>query len=554
LNKHHIIHDTDRDGWGSAALLLSSLGPENCKIYPTGEKDIRKLLGSLQPEPTDNIWVLDIPAPPSWTGLELPKCSRLVWVDHHLAAWQNELPHGIEVHLPDSERPTTTMHMLIDLVLVKSSAAKEFATMICSDSGSSGWGAVFDGLSEEYPNVPIAEDDLRKHLAVAVAGVPVPNALGFALKKTESTRSTVQEVLDSAETRCLDNLVIIRVDEAHRIPLSRYSLAAGRQHPGKSIVLVHRKQRLYCGRDSSKPGFDFLRHFKSRGLDPKGHAYVCTVPVPVSQIEEEVDMLVATMKPDIEEIYTDSLKQTAFWAKRIRDELQPILDSHPGQVHFRPSAGGVAMIGLNPKLPQRGRSGFRNLVRVRKNFDELYGKYCLKREQGRSTPEKALQSFLIREAYQNGRKMRSINAASRGTDDPVELIFAVDEIPVLRKAKPRMVCDLLALRKTSNEEYRPVLLELKSDRMMKRLVDQVEGYAGVVDRHFDLFGDIFSALLGEQIRLIGKCEKWIVWPMAGDTEDPRQEEFAKKNIRVVGYERKGSDFLFRIGQGVYKNT
>jgi len=263
-------------------------------------------------------------------------------------------------------------------------------------------------------------------------------------------------------------------------------------------------------------------------------------------------MLVSVMKPDIVEIYTDSLKLTAFWANKIREELQPILDSHPGRVHFGPSASGVAMIGLHPDRPQRGRSGFRNLRRVRENFDKLYDKHCVKCEHGRSTPEKALQSFLIREAYLNGRRMRSINAASNGTDDPVELIFAMDEIPVLRKAKPRMVCDLLALRQICGDEYRPVLLELKSDRDMKRLVEQVEGYTSVVDRHGDLFGEIFSALLGKRIRLIGSCEKWIVWPLAGADSDPRQAELGSMNIRVVGYEQNGPEFSFRVGRGVVR--
>ena len=35
---HHVIHDTDRDGWGSAALMLASLEPGNCIIHPTVRK------------------------------------------------------------------------------------------------------------------------------------------------------------------------------------------------------------------------------------------------------------------------------------------------------------------------------------------------------------------------------------------------------------------------------------------------------------------------------------------------------------------------------------
>jgi hypothetical protein len=284
--------------------------------------------------------------------------------------------------------------------------------------------------------------------------------------------------------------------------------------------------------------------------DPKGHSYVCTVAILGSQIEEEVDMLIGIMEAKGKDRQREYLNKVVVWTEKIRDELQPVLDSHRGQVHFRPSSGGVAMIGLDPKRPQLGRSGFRNLKRLRENFDELYRKYCVDCSPGRGTPEKALQSFMIRDAYQNDRKLSSINEASKGTNNEVELIFAVDEIPVPLEGTKRIVCDVLALSRLPDGGYRPVLLELKSSRMMRKLVEQVESYADIVDRHSDLFGEIFSAMLDEKIHLVGSCEKWVVWPRAGKIEDPRQEELAKKGIRVVGYRQNSSESSFRVGPGV----
>ena len=59
--------------------------------------------------------------------------------------------------------------------------------------------------------------------------------------------------------------------------------------------------------------------------------------------------------------------------------------------------------------------------------------------------------------------------------------------------------------------HRP--LELKDARDMKRLIEQAEGFATLIDRYSDLFAQLYSALLGFEVRFRGPTEKWIV--MAG---------------------------------------
>jgi hypothetical protein len=122
------------------------------------------------------------------------------------------------------------------------------------------------------------------------------------------------------------------------------------------------------------------------------------------------------------------------WAGRIREQLGPVLEAHGDRVHFRPGSKGIAMVGLLPDRPQRGKSGLTKLDRVAQDFEELFAKYCRDVPQGRVTGEKALQSWLISEAYLNGRKLVLINAASSQTSDPVELVFVTDEIPLPYRA------------------------------------------------------------------------------------------------------------------------
>lgn len=248
---------------------------------------------------------------------------------------------------------------------------------------------------------------------------------------------------------------------------------------------------------------------------------------------------------DLRDLQRQRLRATVEWARKIRTTLQPVIDKHGDRVHFRPSSTGVAMVGLLPDRPQRGKSGITNLPRVVANFEPMFASHCRDIEHGRATGEKALQSYLIREAQKNGRLMIPINAASQGTDDPVELAFVTDEIP-LPVEEGKVVCDILALRRDGGRST-PVLLEVKDARKLTRLVEQVEGYAALMDEHAHLFAKLFEALLGKPVKFDGPTEKWIVWPAARERPEPRKHEVRTTGIRVVGYRLDGDRYQFSVG-------
>lgn len=243
----------------------------------------------------------------------------------------------------------------------------------------------------------------------------------------------------------------------------------------------------------------------------------------------------------------EHLGKVVGWAEKIEDELHELIWHHKMPVFFRPGANGVAMIGLTSDLPQRGRSGYRDLKALDEKFESQFLSYCVNVKQGRPTPEKMLQSFLIRTATRGSveRWMTPLNDASERTDAPVKLRFAVDEVPLKHNGK-KIVCDLLAVCEIPGGHV-PVVIELKSDRQMRRLVEQVTEYAALVDRHADLYALLFGVILHEEFTFVGPCEKWIVWPRAGTERDPREDEFAAEGIRVVGYEQDGLEFRFRVG-------
>lgn len=240
------------------------------------------------------------------------------------------------------------------------------------------------------------------------------------------------------------------------------------------------------------------------------------------------------------------LRVTIDWARKVRESLGQLQRVHGDRVHFRPASTGISMVGLLHDRPQRGKSGLTNLENLAANFEKLFEEHCLNVDQGRVTGEKALQSFLIREAYMNGRRMASLNAASVATDAPVDLWFITDEL-ALPVDDGKIVCDLLALRRDGGR-LTPVILELKDDRQLTRLVQQVDSYSRLMDEHAELFAELYGTILDEPVAFDGPSEKWIMWPSAGEERDPREAELAQQGIRVVGYTTGDSaGDRFRVG-------
>jgi len=280
---HHLIFDSDRDGWGSAALLLAELGPDACTLHPMRGKDAAAVLRDV---PGDcAALVLDLPAPATWEAV--PE-RTVTWVDHHVAAWGAPVPTWVRAVLPSNARPTTTMRLLVEAGLVGIPGAMTFVSAMCRRSPPFPWGLVIDAMRDGTPDV----EDLPQLLARAPRGEPVPAALLPLLRETEDRLGRVEALLDAAPTSQHGPVVRVDLADAQGIPLAQFSLAMARRYPGCLRVIVHRHGRLYAGRDSKGAGLDLIAHFRGRGLDPRGHAYVCTLAISSKRIDDEIANLV----------------------------------------------------------------------------------------------------------------------------------------------------------------------------------------------------------------------------------------------------------------------
>ena len=236
------------------------------------------------------------------------------------------------------------------------------------------------------------------------------------------------------------------------------------------------------------------------------------------------------------------LRLTTDWARRVREDLGGVLKEHLGQVHFRPASQGVAMVGLLPERPQRGRPGIRDLKRLARSFEARFHRDCVNVDQGRPTPEKRLQSWLLADAYRHIRELKPLTVGWGKTEE--KLLFVTDELLLLDDEGRRNVCDLLAFRTADGETGAPVVIELKTARQMTRLIEQVAGYASLVEEHAEGFERLYGAVLGREAWFTGPPEQWVVWPADTRRPDRRTAEFAGWGIKLIGYEEDGDSYRF----------
>jgi hypothetical protein len=290
-----IVHDTDRDGWGSVALLSAGLQPSAAVMRQVRDKqDVVDVLNRLPVANGDQIYVLDLPAPLRWERL-MRRDGVITWVDHHLSSWQKARPEWLNAVLPSDDKATTTMKLLVQAELVKLPNAMDFIRGLCRRSPPFDWGLLFDVLADGPPDV----ENFFSLLKLGPLGEPVPSSLSPWLRKSEETSRIVEKILAAAPTQVSNNFVVCTLADAKGIKLRLYSIELERRHPGCVRVLVHRNQLLYVGRDSAKRAPDLLAHFRKRGLSASGHPYVCFVKLRAAQIDAEIAALRAVAQAGV---------------------------------------------------------------------------------------------------------------------------------------------------------------------------------------------------------------------------------------------------------------
>ena len=230
------------------------------------------------------------------------------------------------------------------------------------------------------------------------------------------------------------------------------------------------------------------------------------------------------------------IQALASGAQRLRSLVGQPLPALDDQMYLRPGPSGCTAVSVDPgRRPQQG------LIRPWAGADLGVWKRDLLRtlaerdaQPTRVMPEKALQSLLIRDAIRNHGLMPILTECC---PERPRLRFLTDGLAICSEAEKTAI-DLLAIRWEDGLGI-PVVIELKSDRRLKRLTEQVSAAAVLVAAERTAFAQLAEAHWGEPVRLAANAERWIIWPAAGEDRhgdlDPRDAKCRTDGVRLVTY-------------------
>lgn len=206
---------------------------------------------------------------------------------------------------------------------------------------------------------------------------------------------------------------------------------------------------------------------------------------------------------------------------KIAKELNKDLKSEllEKKAHFRANENSFSLVSLSPKTPELGKS---NLKTREKGMEALRSEeFASLKSPGRSTPEKSLQAWIISNAITNNYRLPF--------DENIRLITS--ELAFKNDEDVRVVNDILGY---CEKDKQICVIELKSKRLMKELINQVKDFEDIILKRQSFFTELLSLYDYQNHSEFSKIKKIIVWPYA-DTKP--KEEFKEKNIIEVAYTR-----------------
>lgn len=232
----------------------------------------------------------------------------------------------------------------------------------------------------------------------------------------------------------------------------------------------------------------------------------------------QVSELNKIFKDDLGERMAKILKYFKL-AKEINDKNKELFITN--EAHCRGSINSISLISLNKNRPELGFSGLKTDKTIDVKLKELKNK-----KLGRATPEKVLQSWIIKNAIKNNYILPF--------GDKIK--FITSEMAVYDENKKRIVNDILGFKDGSL-----YVIELKSDRAMSRLIEQVYSFKDIIKKNINLFDDLCK--LYDHTWNRESIIKVIVWPF-NKNGLKSSEELDKLNIIEYGYEKIDDNFKF----------
>jgi len=179
--------------------------------------------------------------------------------------------------------------------------------------------------------------------------------------------------------------------------------------------------------------------------------------------------------------------------------------------------------------------------------------------------ERRLQAYMIRRAIQTKENsLRELIGNKIGGVEFDDILFAFDEIslgdqhqkvtfskPINDKTEGIIRCDLLCVGRRGDKGW-PILVELKYDRQLARLFEQLDEFSLFVTDHYTKeFSELLMAATGVQVNC-DKCYKVLVWPGDENETDRTKKRLKESDVQVIEY--TVTETIQNVGKDVLKSA
>jgi len=258
----------------------------------------------------------------------------------------------------------------------------------------------------------------------------------------------------------------------------------------------------------------------------------------VVRIKDGEDLIVG-------DIIRERLTKMATWAEIRRVNTTDI--AHYEYAYVRIGGNGFRAVSVAPDFPLSGyaRSTVKEWEAVLKHFESNKNL----KENVHPVPEKRLQAFMIRSALKDSLSLKKLIGTQLKDEEFDDILFAFDEISLGdrdnkitftknfdKKTEGVIRCDLLCVGVKGDEGF-PILMELKYDRKLNRLVEQLSEFSEQIKRNYQAE---FKLLLESATGLKVDCSKVyqvMIWPSSpSGKEAPKTiKKLKESNISVFEY-------------------
>ena len=188
-------------------------------------------------------------------------------------------------------------------------------------------------------------------------------------------------------------------------------------------------------------------------------------------------------------------------AYQLNEKYKEIL--FKGNVHFRPSLNSLSLISISEDRPELGVKCSLSKFKASNDIEELIKESLIKinlKSISENKPEKKLQAWIINDALTHQHQLPFNH----------DIKFVTSELAITKKEDKKVVTDILGFNVATNQLC---VIELKSYRLLKRLIEQVNSFEIIINENPQFFSELL-AIHGYQWQneLPNSVCKIVVWP------------------------------------------